>query len=111
MTLALLHFQGVPCLVLLPNATSSLLCCRYENALEKANYASLAMKQEQEQEQAADAEDEDELQVGPLSNSFLSAESQYAERAPAASNGDSRYVHGLACRVHGLCILSCPAST
>ena len=36
---------------------------RYENALEKANYASLALKQEQEQEQAADAEDEEELQV------------------------------------------------
>ena len=38
-------------------------CCRYENALQKANYASLAMKEEQEQEQAADAEDADELQV------------------------------------------------
>ena len=40
--------------------------CRYENALQKANYASLALKQEQEQEQAADAEDEEELQVRPV---------------------------------------------
>ena len=45
------------------NAESIPSCCRYENALQKANYASLAMKEEQEQEQAADAEDEDELQV------------------------------------------------
>ena len=40
---------------------------RYQNALEKANYASLALKQEQEQAAAAnaeaEAEDEEELQV------------------------------------------------
>ena len=40
---------------------------RYQNALEKANYASLALKQQQEQAAAADAEaeaeDEEELQV------------------------------------------------
>ena len=50
-------------LVLHPKAESVLWRRRYENALEKANYASLALKQEQEQEQAADAEDEEELQV------------------------------------------------
>lgn len=56
------------------NAESGLWCCRYENALQKANYASLAMKQEQEQEQA-DAEDEDELQVGVLFDiTFLAAD-------------------------------------
>jgi len=41
--------------------------CRYDNALEKANYASLALKQEQEQGAAQaeeDAEDDEELQVG-----------------------------------------------
>ena len=40
---------------------------RYQNALQKANYASLALKQEQEQAAAAsaeaEAEDEEELQV------------------------------------------------
>ena len=47
-----------------------LVCrCRYENALQKANYASLALKQEQEEaaaEAEAAAEDEEELEVGPL---------------------------------------------
>lgn len=47
-----------------------LLCrYRYENALQKANYASLALKQEQEQaaaEAEAAAEDEEELEVGAL---------------------------------------------
>ena len=35
--------------------------------MQKANYASLALKQEQEPEQAADAEDEEELQARALS--------------------------------------------
>ena len=50
------------------SAVSIFWRCRYENALQKANYASLALKQEQEQEQeqAADAEDEEELQVRPV---------------------------------------------
>ena len=46
---------------------SRVLLSRYQNALEKANYASLALKQEQEQAAAAnaeaEAEDEEELQV------------------------------------------------